>query len=39
MTQVENFSTALVDGKWPSIAELVEAVGHRFSATIHHAVK
>ncbi|MEN8446249.1 MAG: hypothetical protein ABG776_14705, partial [Cyanobacteria bacterium J06555_13] len=29
----------LGDGQWHSTAELVEQVGHRFSATLHRAVK
>ena len=35
----EKLSQVLSDGQWHSTAELVEQVGHRFSATLHRAVK
>jgi hypothetical protein len=39
MTQVEQLDQVLQDGQWHSTAELVERVGHRFSAALHRAVK
>jgi hypothetical protein len=39
MTMTEKLSQVLRDGQWHSTAELVEQVGHRFSATLHRAVK
>ena len=39
MTMLEKLMQVLGDGQWHSTAELVEDVGHRFSATIHRAVK
>lgn len=39
MTMFEKLYHLLSDGQWHSTTELVEQVGHRFSATIHHAVK
>lgn len=38
MTKFEKLLLLLSDGNWHSTAELVESVGHRFSATIHIAV-
>ncbi len=38
MTKLERLKEALSDGQWHSTAELVQTVGHRFSATIHIAV-
>ena len=35
----EKLSQVLSDGQWHSTAELVEQVGHRFSATLHRAIK
>lgn len=35
----EKLSQVLSDGQWHSTVELVEQVGHRFSATLHRAVK
>ncbi|NJR61944.1 MAG: hypothetical protein HC769_25815 [Cyanobacteria bacterium CRU_2_1] len=32
-------SSVLSDGNWHSTEELVQEVGHRFSATMHIAVK
>lgn len=39
MTMLEKLIQVLGDGQWHSTAELVEQVGHRFSATMHRAVK
>ena len=39
MTMFEKLSQVLSDGQWHSTAELVAQVGHRFSATLHRAVK
>lgn len=39
MTMFEKLSQVLGDGQWHSTSELVEQVGHRFSATLHRAVK
>lgn len=39
MTQLEKLSSVLADGDWHSTKELVQEVGHRFSATIHTAIK
>lgn len=39
MTQLERLSAVLSDGNWHSTEELVQEVGHRFSATIHTASK
>jgi hypothetical protein len=39
MTMFEKLNQLLADGQWHSTAELVEQVGHRFSATMHRAVK
>lgn len=39
MTMTEKLNQILKDGQWHSTAELVEQVGHRFSATLHRAVK
>ncbi len=39
MTMLEKLSVALSDGDWHSTDELVQEVGHRFSATIHVAIK
>ncbi|MBW4651687.1 MAG: hypothetical protein KME20_01300 [Kaiparowitsia implicata GSE-PSE-MK54-09C] len=39
MTQLEKLSTVLADGRWHSTEELVQEVGHRFSATMHTAAK
>lgn len=37
MTTIEKLQTVLSDGSWHSTEELVQEVGHRFSATIHVA--
>lgn len=37
MTTLEKLSQVLADGNWHSTEELVQEVGHRFSATIHVA--
>lgn len=37
MTNLEKLTLLLSDGNWHSTTELVETVGHRFSATIHVA--
>jgi len=37
MTTIEKLQTVLSDGNWHSTEELVQEVGHRFSATIHVA--
>jgi hypothetical protein len=39
MTMLEKLTKVLEDGQWHSTTELVEQVGHRFSATLHRAVK
>ncbi|MEM0978768.1 MAG: hypothetical protein AAGH78_00705 [Cyanobacteria bacterium P01_H01_bin.58] len=39
MTMLEKLRQVLNDGQWHSTTELVEQVGHRFSATLHRAVK
>jgi hypothetical protein len=39
MTKQEKLAQILGDGGWHSTAELVEGVGHRFSATLHRAVQ
>lgn len=39
MTQLEKLSAVLADGRWHSTEELVQEVGHRFSATMHTAAK
>ncbi len=39
MTMLEKLTQVLGDGQWHSTGELVERVGHRFSATLHRAVK
>ena len=39
MTMQEKLQQVLSDGAWHTTAELVETVGHRFSATLHKAVK
>lgn len=39
MTQLEKLTAVLVDGAWHSTEELVQRVGHRFSATVHIAVR
>lgn len=39
MTMLEKLIQVLGDGQWHSTEELVEKVGHRFSATVHTAVK
>ena len=36
---LEKLTLVLSDGKWHSTEELVEKVGHRFSATMHVAIK
>ena len=38
MTKLEKLKGVLSDGQWHSTAELVQTVGHRFSATIYIAV-
>jgi hypothetical protein len=38
MTKIEQLASLLSDGQWHSTTELVEQVGHRFSATMHVAV-
>lgn len=37
MTTLERLLQVLSDGNWHSTEELVQEVGHRFSATIHVA--
>lgn len=37
MTTIERLRLVLSDGNWHSTEELVQEVGHRFSATIHVA--
>lgn len=39
MTQLEKLSSVLGDGCWHSTQALVQEVGHRFSATMHIAIK
>ena len=39
MTMLEKLSFVMSDGNWHSTEELVERVGHRFSATMHTAIK
>lgn len=39
MTMLEKLAQVLGDGQWHSTIELVDLVGHRFSATLHRAVK
>ena len=39
MTMLEKLHQLMDDRQWHSTAELVEQVGHRFSATLHRAVK
>lgn len=39
MTMLEKLAQVLGDGQWHSTMELVEQVGHRFSAVLHRAVK
>lgn len=39
MTQLEKLTSVLSDGNWYSTEELVQEVGHRFSATMHTAIK
>lgn len=39
MTKQEKLEQVLRDGDWHSTTELVEQVGHRFSATLHRAIK
>lgn len=39
MTMFEKLTLILVDGDWHTAEELVQQVGHRFSSTIHRAVK
>ncbi len=39
MTMQDKLHQLMKDGQWHSTTELVEQVGHRFSATIHQAVK
>jgi hypothetical protein len=38
MTRLEKLESILADGNWHSTEELVQSVGHRFSATIHVAI-
>lgn len=37
MTTFERLMQVLADGSWHSTEELVQVVGHRFSATVHVA--
>lgn len=37
MTTLERLMRLLADGEWHSTEELVQEVGHRFSATVHVA--
>lgn len=37
MTTLERLMQVLADGGWHSTEELVQEVGHRFSATVHVA--
>lgn len=39
MTMLEKLAEVLGDGQWHSTSELVELVGHRFSAVLHRAKK
>lgn len=39
MTMLEKLNLVMSDGNWHSTEELVEKVGHRFSATVHTAIK
>jgi biotin operon repressor len=39
LTMLEKLTAVLSDGDWHSTAELVEKVGHRFSATMHTAIR
>jgi len=39
MTMFERLTLVLSDGDWHTADELVQQVGHRFSATIHTAIK
>lgn len=39
MTMSEKLTQVSGDGLWHLTAELVEQVGHRFSVTLHRAVK
>lgn len=39
MTRLEKLERILADGNWHSTEELVQNVGHRFSATIHVAIR
>ena len=39
MTKIEQLAGLLSDGEWHSTSELVEQVGHRFSATKYTAQK
>ena len=39
MTRLEVLTEVLSDGYWHTTDELVETVGHRFSATVHIAVR
>lgn len=39
MTQLEKLAFVLADGDWHSTEKLVQEIGHRFSATIHTAIK
>jgi hypothetical protein len=39
MTMLEKLTLLLSDGNWHETEKLVQEVGHRFSATIHVAIK
>jgi biotin operon repressor len=39
MTMLEKLTFVLSDGQWHSTEKLVREVGHRFSATIHIAIR
>jgi hypothetical protein len=39
MTKLERLVTVMRDGQWYSTEDLVDRVGHRFSATKHEAQK
>ena len=39
LTMLEKLLLVLADGQWHVTEELVERVGHRFSATMHVAIK
>ena len=39
MTMIEKLAQVLGDGQWHSTSEMVEQVGHRFSAALHRAKK